>query len=127
MKSTGEADFTELIQIEAAGPDGSVHSAAGTLIGKASSPRIVSVNGRAVEVVATGKLLVIENSDEPGMIGYVGTLLGKDKVNIANMSLSRSDQKEALAIYQLDSRPSDEALKEIRNHPAILGLQVITV
>jgi hypothetical protein len=43
------------------------------------------------------------------------------------MSLSRSDQKEALAIYQLDSRPSDEALKEIRNHPAILGLQVITV
>jgi len=23
------------------------------------------------------------------MIGYVGTLLGKDKVNIANMSLSR--------------------------------------
>ena len=79
VKSTGEADYTELIQIEATGSGGDVHSAAGTLIGKASSPRIVSVNGRAVEVVATGKLLVIENSDEPGMIGYVGTLSARTR------------------------------------------------
>ena len=58
-------------------PTASSAARPGTLIGKASSPRIVSINGRAVEVVATGKLLIIENSDEPGMIGYVGTLLGQ--------------------------------------------------
>ena len=78
VKSTGESDYTELIQVEATGTDGTVRSAAGTMIGKAHSPRIVSINGRAVEVVANGKLLIIENSDTPGMIGYVGTLLGKD-------------------------------------------------
>jgi len=120
VKSTGEADYTELIQVEATGADGVVRSAAGTLIGKASSPRIVALNGRAVEVAATGKLLIIENSDEPGMIGYVGTLLGRDKVNIANMSLSRQEPGQtALMVINLDSEPSDAARRELKGHPAI--------
>jgi len=102
VKSTAEADYTELVQVEALGADGETWSASGTLIGKASSPRIVSINGRGVEVSATGKLLIIENRDEPGMIGYVGTLLGKDKVNIANMSLSRQEPGQtALMVINL--------------------------
>jgi len=120
VKSTGEADYTELIQVESTGADGVIRSATGTLIGKASSPRIVSINGRAVEVVATGKLLIIENSDEPGMIGYVGTLLGRDKVNIANMSLSRQEPGQtALMVINLDSEPSDAARRELKGHKAI--------
>jgi D-3-phosphoglycerate dehydrogenase len=120
VKSTGETDYTELIQVEATGQDGSVRSVSGTLIGKASSPRIVALNGRAVEVAASGKLLVIENSDEPGMIGYVGTLLGRDRVNIANMSLSRQEPgRTALMVINLDSEPSDSARRELKAHKAI--------
>jgi D-3-phosphoglycerate dehydrogenase len=120
VKSTAEADYTELIQVEAAAADGAVGSASGTLIGKANAPRIVSINARAVEVAATGKLLVIENSDEPGMIGYVGTLLGRDKVNIANMSLSRQEAGQtALMVINLDSEPSDAARRELKGHKAI--------
>ena len=120
IKSTGEADYTELIQVEACCPDGSARSASGTLTGKASAPRIVSINGRDVEVVATGKLLIIENSDEPGMIGYVGTLLGKDRVNIANMSLSRQEAGQtALMVINLDSEPSEAARRELKAHKAI--------
>jgi D-3-phosphoglycerate dehydrogenase len=120
IKSTGEADYTELIQVEAACADGTVRSASGTLTGKASAPRIVSINARDVEVVATGKLLIIENSDEPGMIGYVGTLLGRDGVNIANMSLSRQEAGQtALMVINLDSEPSDAARRELKAHKAI--------
>jgi len=120
VKSTGEADYTELIQVEAIDSGGAVWSAAGTLIGKASSPRIVAINGRAVEVAATGKLLIIENRDEPGMIGYVGTLLGRDKVNIANMSLSRQEPGQtALMVINLDSEPSEAARRELKAHKAI--------
>ena len=120
IKSTAEADYTELIQVEAHGADGLVRSASGTLTGKASAPRIVSINAREVEVAATGKLLIIENSDEPGMIGYVGTLLGKDKVNIANMSLSRQEAGQtALMVINLDSEPSDAARRELKGHKAI--------
>jgi D-3-phosphoglycerate dehydrogenase len=121
VKSTGEIDYNELIQVEATGADGLTRSAAGTLIGKASSPRIVELNGRSVEVAATGKLLVIENRDEPGMIGYVGTLLGRDGVNIANMSLSRQQAGEtALMVINLDSEPSEGARRELKGHRAII-------
>jgi D-3-phosphoglycerate dehydrogenase len=120
VKSTGESDYNELIQVEAIGEDGIARNVAGTLIGKASSPRVVSINGRGVEVAATGKLLIIENSDEPGMIGYVGTLLGGDGVNIANMSLSRQEAGQtALMVINLDSEPSETARRELKGHKAI--------
>jgi D-3-phosphoglycerate dehydrogenase len=119
IKSTEDSDYTELMLVEAVAADGSARSAAGTLIAKAS-PRIVALNGRDVEVAATGKLLIIENEDAPGMIGYVGTLLGKDKVNIANMSLSRQQAgKTALMVINLDSEPSAAARTELKAHAAI--------
>ena len=120
IKSTGDADYNELMQVEAIAADGTIRSALGTLIGKANSPRIVSLNGREVEVAATGKLLIIENKDEPGMIGYVGSLLGRDGVNIANMSLSRQEAGEtALMVINLDSEPSADARRELKAHRAI--------
>jgi len=121
VKSTDEVGYNELIRVEAVAADGSVRSAEGTLIGKVSSPRIVSINGRAVEVAATGKLLVIENRDEPGMIGYVGTLLGRDSVNIANMSLSRQEAgRTALMVINVDSEPSAAVRQELKAHRAIV-------
>jgi D-3-phosphoglycerate dehydrogenase len=120
VKSTDDVDYTELIAVEAVAADGSVHSAEGTLLGKSAKPRIVEINGREVEADAAGKLLLIENHDEPGMIGYVGTLLGKDGVNIANMSLSRQQAGEtALMVINLDSEPSDSVRRELKSHRAI--------
>jgi D-3-phosphoglycerate dehydrogenase len=120
VKSTDAADYTELIQVEAIAPDGKNFSAAGTLIGKANLPRIVGINGREVEVAAEGKLLVLENIDQPGMVGAVGTLLGKDKVNIADMSLSRlTPGGTAYMVVRVDTEPSESARKEIKGHAAI--------
>ncbi len=120
VKSTGESDYTELIQVEAVAPDGAVRSAIGTLIGKAGQPRIVGINGREVEVAAEGKLLVLENMDQPGMVGTVGTILGKDGVNIADMSLSRlTPGGTAYMVVRVDTEPSPTARAEIKGNPAI--------
>ncbi len=120
VKSTTESAYTDLTQIEAVTPDGQVFSAAGTLIGKNNSPRIVLINGRDVDVAAEGKLLVLENVDQPGMVGTIGTILGKDKVNIADMSLSRlSAGSTAYMVVRVDSEPSETARKEIKGHAAI--------
>ncbi|HTB63380.1 MAG TPA: phosphoglycerate dehydrogenase [Opitutales bacterium] len=127
IKSTTPADYTELVQLEAIDAAGHATVVSGTLIGTAQNPRLVGLLGHSVEVTPAGYLLVLRNRDVPGIVGMLGTVLGKHQVNIANMSLSRSSKNEALAVYQLDSRPSEDALKEIRHHPAILGLQVITV
>ncbi len=120
IKSTDDVDYTELIAVEAITPEGAVHTAKGTLISKAAKPRVVEINNREVEVEAHGKLLVIENHDEPGMIGYVGTLLGRDGVNIANMSLSRQEPGQtALMVINLDNEPSEAARRELKSHRAI--------
>ncbi len=120
IKSTDNSGYSELIQVEAIAPDGAVYSAAGTLTGKGNQPRIVSINGREVEVLADGKLLVLENVDQPGMVGEVGTILGKDKVNIADMSLSRlAPGGTAYMVVRVDTEPSESARKIIKSHPAI--------
>jgi len=120
VKSAEDSGYTELMQVEAIAPDGIVSSAAGTLIGKGNQPRIVNINGREVEVAAEGQLLVLENIDQPGMVGEVGTILGKDKVNIADMSLSRlTPGGTAYMVVRVDHEPSDAARKVIKGHPAI--------
>ncbi len=120
VKSTDDSGYSELIQVEVTAPDGGKFSAAGTLVGKGNQPRIVSINGREVEVLADGKLLVLENLDQPGMVGEVGTILGKDKVNIADMSLSRlTPGGTAYMVVRVDSEPSENARKVIKGHAAI--------
>lgn len=128
IKSTGDADYSELMQVEAVAADGTSHSATGTLIGKANSPRLVALNGREVDAELAGALLVYENHDEPGIIGMVGTLLGREKVNIAAMSLSRNNAGGiALCVLNLDNTPSTPALKELTSHRAIKQAVVVNL
>jgi D-3-phosphoglycerate dehydrogenase len=120
VKSTDDSGYTDLIKVEATAADGSIYSASGTLIGKGNQPRIVEINGREVEVVADGKLLVLENLDQPGMVGQIGTILGQDKVNIADMSLSRlTPGGTAYMVVRVDTEPSEAARKIIKGHAAI--------
>jgi D-3-phosphoglycerate dehydrogenase len=120
LSSNVACDYSELITVEAINAAGEVFSASGTLIGKTNEPRIVGINGREVEVAAEGKLLVLENIDQPGMVGAVGTLLGKDKVNIADMSLSRlTPGGTAYMVVRVDTEPSEAARNEIKSNPAI--------
>jgi D-3-phosphoglycerate dehydrogenase len=120
IKSNTESDYTELMTVEAIAPDGQKFSASGTLIGKTAQSRIVGINGREVEVLAEGKLLVLENIDQPGMVGTIGTILGKDKVNIADMSLSRlTPGGTAYMVVRVDTEPSENARKVIKGHAAI--------
>jgi D-3-phosphoglycerate dehydrogenase len=120
VKSSEHGDYTELLAVEAVAVDGTTRCATGTLFTKASKPRIVTLNNREVEVEAAGKLLIVENKDQPGMIGYVGTLLGRDGVNIANMSLSRqAPGQTALIVINLDSEPSDAVRRELKSNPNI--------
>ena len=126
VKSTADSDYTELIEVEAVAPDGAAFAVAGMLIGKGNQPRIVRINGREVEVAAEGKLLILENVDQPGMVGTVGTLLGRDGVNIADMSLSRlTPGGTAYMVVRVDTEPSDAARREIKGNPAIKSAKFV--
>jgi D-3-phosphoglycerate dehydrogenase len=79
-----------------------------------------------VEARPHGVVLVLENTDRPGMVGRIGTLLGDHGVNIATMSLSRNQEGgTALTVLNLDTRPSAEVLEKICASEDIHSAQVI--
>jgi len=112
--SSSSVDYNELIEVRTIDADGKEQSVRGTIIGKNADPRIVEVDGEAIEARPVDTLLVVRNLDKPGIVGKVGTILGEFGVNIANMSLSRSEGSEsALTILELDDEPSAEVLKKL--------------
>ncbi|MBI4613349.1 MAG: ACT domain-containing protein, partial [Planctomycetes bacterium] len=79
-------------------------------------PRIVEVDGYALELRPEGAVLVFENYDRPGVIGAVGTLLGTHGTNIANFTLGRSAPGGmALAALNLDTPANPEILARLRS------------
>ncbi|MFP6901267.1 MAG: phosphoglycerate dehydrogenase [Opitutales bacterium] len=126
-KSTSQADYSELIEVEAVSETKKT-SVAGILIGTARSPRIVQVDGEAIEANPEGALLIVRNVDKPGIVGKLGTILGQRQVNICNMSLSRGVSGEsnlALTIFQLDEEPPAEVLDEIQGDSDIHKAKVV--
>jgi len=116
-------DYTDMLELSAVA-DGKTVSVGGAFFG--ATPRIVSVNSRPVEARPHGIVLVLENTDRPGIVGRIGTLLGDHGVNIATMSLSRNQVGgTALTVLNLDTAPSEELLAEIRASGDIHSAQVI--
>ncbi len=116
-------DYTDLLELSAVA-DGKIVSVGGAFFG--ATPRIVSMNSRPVEARPHGVLLVLENTDRPGMVGRIGTLLGDHGVNIATMSLSRNQAGgTALTVLNLDSAPDAKLLEKIRASEDIHSAQVV--
>lgn len=114
ISSSSSVDYNELIEVKTIDADGKEQSVRGTTIGKNADPRIVEVDGEAIEARPVDTLLVVRNLDKPGIVGKVGTILGEYGVNIANMSLSRSEGSEsALTILELDNEPSEEVIQKL--------------
>lgn len=118
-------DFTELIEASASCGDQTV-SVAGTFFG--ATPRIVKINDRHVEAKPSGVLLLLENRDRPGIVGFVGTLLGDHKVNIAGMALSRNEiGGMALTVLNLDTTPPQALLDELTGVEDVHSARVIAL
>ncbi len=120
IKTAESEDYTELISLRADG-----HSVAGTFYGSLNNPRIVRINDMPVEAVPTGVVFIMRNVDRPGVVGWIGTIMGKHKINIASMSLGRDKVGGcALTVLNLDSTPGDDVLAEIRQDKDILDVKV---
>lgn len=124
-KSSEQTDFNEWLHIAVWSGENKI-SLGGTFFGAKNEPRIVRVNSRPVEVTPNGVVLLLENHDVPGIVGKVGTILGQHKVNIASMSLSRTEAGgTALTLLNLDSAPGADVLASLLADPAIASAKVI--
>src|SRR6185369_7763356 len=77
-------------------------------------PRILRLGALRVDVRPAGRMLVLTNTDAPGVIGRVGTLLGKAGVNIADMRVGRrSPHGEAVMLLNVDEAVSTGVRDEL--------------
>ena len=91
---------------------------------RTGEPRLASVDGVEIEAPLDGTLIVITNNDQPGVIGEVGTILGRHGLNIANFALGRGGERVPSVWSRSTSRrPATarcvSALDEIRAAKAI--------
>jgi len=89
-------------------------------------PRLTQVDGIYCEAPLSGFLIFMKNQDVPGVIGHVGTVLGKNRFNIANFSLGRREKAnapgqplEAVAVVSTDELVTEHVLAQLRENAAV--------
>ena len=129
-RSTRPRNFTSLISVKLHTNDGE-RWAEGALFEQAG-PRLVLLDGVRIEAPLEGTIVVIRNNDQPGVIGAVGTILGRRRINIATFALGRGSTG-AVAVVNIDRegaddpQVTDDVLDEIRAVPAVQQVAVVTV
>jgi D-3-phosphoglycerate dehydrogenase len=117
-------DFVSLIWVKVKS-DKASNAIAGTIFIK-SDPRIVKINDFYVEAIPEGNMLIINNKDVPGIIGEVGTLLGKNGINIARMSFGRDKPgRNAISMLNVDCDVPDHIIDEIGRSKNIFDVKMI--
>ena len=99
---------------------------AGTIFGE-NEERIVEINGFDLDVKPVGNMILFTNSDVPGVIGDVGTILAKHKINIADFRLGRNNEGKALAVIHTDEVPSKEIISELSKLKASISVDTISI
>ncbi len=122
-------DFASLITLKitdgksegSGGPE--VQEISGSLFGK-NDPRIVYVDGIYLDAIPEGAMLIIHNHDRPGVIGNIGTTLGKNNINIGHFQLGRKGGK-ALCMVNIDAPAPEEVLDSLRSIPSIISVRQV--
>ena len=107
------------------------HVVKGTVL-RGQTQRLLHVDGIDVEAPLESHLVYMRNSDVPGVIGRVGTILGQHQINIANFSLGRRREeesagqpREAIAVVHVDGAVTETVLNELRKSPAVKQAKAI--
>jgi D-3-phosphoglycerate dehydrogenase len=77
-------------------------------------PRIVRLRDLHIEFIPEGHILVLSYEDRPGMVGRIGSILGRHNVNIASMHVGRRTRRgRAIVVLLLDDDVPAEVLEEV--------------
>jgi D-3-phosphoglycerate dehydrogenase len=124
MKVTMLEEYSSLISVEIK-TDTGIRSVSGTLFTKKDA-RIVKIDEFHVDAIPEGYMIVAHNIDVPGIIGTMGTILGRNNINIATMTFGREKPGgKTLSVLNVDSMVQEKVLNEIRDDKNILDATLI--
>ncbi|MGH9671977.1 MAG: phosphoglycerate dehydrogenase [Bryobacteraceae bacterium] len=123
------ASHTDSVRLELVTNIGTTSVEGALLLGK---PRLIEVEGIRCEAPLSGNITFMKNKDVPGVIGHVGTVMGRNRINIANFSLGRWDGAPrpdeplaAVAVVETDEEVAEPVLSELRAHPAVMFARTV--
>lgn len=123
-KTAEVQDFASLIIVEVE-TDKSKGVIYGTLFTKVD-PRIVKINEFYVDCVPEGNMLVVFNKDVPGIIGQLGTIFGRNSINVASVSFGREEKGgRAVSVWNVDSDVPKKVLDELRSAKNVEGVKLV--
>ena len=83
--------------------------------------KIVEINGVKVDFSGKHDMLLVSYQDLPGMIGYIGEVLGDNRINIAYVQISRDASiGTAMAILKLDDYCTEEIVAKLCENKNII-------
>jgi D-3-phosphoglycerate dehydrogenase len=121
--SQARGDFSNLIQMKLEGYEAEPNQIWGTIFGK-KYQRIVRLGKISMDAIPEGSMIVIQNIDRPGVIGNVGTTLGRHNINIGRFQLGRLEDR-ALCMVNIDTPADDHVLKDLLALPNIISVQQV--
>ena len=111
-KTQQAADFTNLLRVTVKTTKGE-NMLAGTVFGK-KEPRLVRLNSFRLEALPAGPMLLVYNKDVPGVIGALGTTLGKYGVNISRMTVGREEaSSQNVILLNTDTLVENDLLERV--------------
>jgi len=120
----------DIVGVRVEQPNGESHRVLGTVYAD-GWPRVLRIDGFAMDMIPEGQMVVIVNKDQPGVIGTVGSSFGDEKVNIADMVISRDKHEDgsatALMVLKIDSEPTPALLNRLRARPNIVRVKSVTL
>jgi len=87
-------------------------------------PRIVRIGEIYLDAIPDGSMIFIQNFDKPGVIGNVGTTLGRHKINIGRFQLGRRGDR-AICLVNIDTPANEKVIKEIESLPNIISVRQV--
>jgi D-3-phosphoglycerate dehydrogenase len=100
---------------------------AGTIF-RTDQPHLVQIDDMSIDIIPEGNMVVYTNVDKPGVVGFLGTILGASNINIAGFEVGRRKEGgEAVSILTVDDAVPASILEAIRTNPAILDVRAIRI
>jgi D-3-phosphoglycerate dehydrogenase len=124
-RSTRTRNFTSLLSVKLLTSEGE-RWVEGTVV-EHGGPRLVLVDGVPVEAPLEGTQIILKNLDQPGVIGAVGTTLGRHGVNIATFALGRSERGAVgvVGVDALEGATARAVIAELRSIPAVQSAELV--
>src|SRR5690606_21888176 len=114
VKEPPAKGFADSIRVVIKG-DGGLHTATG-IVDIDGELRLIGLDGYKMNAVMSGNILIILNQDRPGVIGNVGSVLGRRQINVSRLQVGLDETRgQALALYNVDGEVPRDAMEELRS------------